>query len=253
MIQHRDLALRAARESVTLLTNKNNFLPLDKTKIKTIAVIGPHGNTPSTGLGYTGVASKFVVPLRASSRARPRAPRSSTSRVRHCPVVAGALAALVRQLRRHGAPPDPEAGYAEAVAAAKRADVAIVFVGTNNNIEAEGRDRTYLGLPPEQEELVRRVFAANPKTVVVLLNGGPIAVPWEKENLPAVLDMYIAGEEGGNAVADVLFGNYNPAGRLPYTVYESADQVPPMTGTTSPRVSPTCISAASRCTRSAMG
>ena len=63
---------------------------------------------------------------------------------------------------------------------------------------------------------------------MVLLNGGPIAVPWEKENLPAVLDMFIAGEEGGNAIADVLFGNYNPGGRLPYTVYESADQVPSM-------------------------
>jgi beta-glucosidase len=115
------------------------------------------------------------------------------------------------------------------VAAAKRADVAVLFVGTNGAIEAEGLDRTYLGLPPAQEELVKRVFAANPKTVMVLLNGGPVAVPWEKENLPAVLDMFIAGEEGGNAIADVLFGNYNPGGRLPYTVYESADQVPPMT------------------------
>ena len=63
---------------------------------------------------------------------------------------------------------------------------------------------------------------------MVLLNGGPVAVPWEKENLPAVLDMFIAGEEGGNAIADVLFGNYNPGGRLPYTVYASHEQVPAM-------------------------
>jgi len=73
------------------------------------------------------------------------------------------------------------------------------------------------------------VFAANPKTVMVLLNGGPVAIPWAKENLPAILDMYIAGEEGGTALADVLFGNYSPGGRLPYTVYESHEQVPPMT------------------------
>ena len=61
---------------------------------------------------------------------------------------------------------------------------------------------------------------------MVLLNGGPVAVPWEKENLPAMLDMFIAGEEGGNAIADVLFGDYNPGGRLPYTVYESHEHVP---------------------------
>jgi beta-glucosidase len=73
------------------------------------------------------------------------------------------------------------------------------------------------------------VFAANPRTVAVLMNGGPVSVPWEKEYLPAVLDMFIAGEEGGTAIADVLFGRYNPAGRLPYTVYESHDHVPPMT------------------------
>ena len=125
-------------------------------------------------------------------------------------------------------PVDPEIALAEAVAAAKRADVAVLFVGTSSAIEAEGIDRTYLGLPPAQQELVMRVFAANPRTVMVLLHGGPVAVPWEKEHLPAVLDMFIAGEEGGNAIADVLFGNYNPAGRLPYTVYESHEQVPAM-------------------------
>jgi beta-glucosidase len=99
----------------------------------------------------------------------------------------------------------------------------------NREIEREGLDRTYLELPPVQEELIRAVYAANPKTVLVVLNGGPVSVKWERDNLPAVLDMFYAGEEGGHAVADVLFGNYNPAGRLPYTVYESASQVPPMT------------------------
>jgi beta-glucosidase len=122
-----------------------------------------------------------------------------------------------------------EAAVAEAVAAAKRADVAILFVGTNGQIEAEGRDRTYLTLPPNQEDLVRRVIAANSRTVVVLLNGGPVAVPYAKENAAAVLDMFIAGEEGGNAIGDVIFGNYNPGGRLPYTVYASHTDVPPMT------------------------
>ncbi len=225
---HRPLALRAARESIALLTNKNNFLPLNRGSIKSIAVIGPYATTPFTGIGYTGQTSRFVMPLDGiKSQVAPGTE-----------VIHAAGAALPSRGRGAGervgapaAPPppvDPEAAYAEAAAAAKRAEVAVVFVGTSSAIEAEGLDRTYLGLPPAQEELVKRVVAANPKTVVVLLNGGPVAVPWEKEHVPAVLDMFIAGEEGGNAIADVLFGNYSPAGRLPYTVYESHEQVPPM-------------------------
>ena len=229
---HRPLALRAAQESIVLLTNKNNFLPLNKASIKTIAVIGPYAATPFMGIGYTGRASTFVVPLDGiKSKVAPGTE-----------VIHAAGAALPARGGGAGTGPawharrvqvaqpvrSPKPGYAEAVAAAKRADVAVVFVGTSSAIEAEGLDRTYLGLPPAQEELVKRVFAANPKTVMVLLNGGPVAVPWEKDNLPAVLDMFIAGEEGGNAIADVLFGNHNPGGRLPYTVYASHEQVPAM-------------------------
>jgi len=223
---HRPLALRAARESIVLLTNKNNFLPLNKASIKTIAVIGPYATTPFMGIGYTGQASTFVLPLDGiKNKVAPGA------EVIHA--AGAALPARGGGAGRGGnqvaqSPVDPEVAYAEAVAAAKRADVAVLFVGTSSTIEAEGLDRTYLGLPPAQQELVKRVFAANPRTVMVLLNGGPVAVAWEKENLPAVLDMSIAGEEGGNAIADVLFGNHNPGGRLPYTVYESHEQVPPM-------------------------
>jgi beta-glucosidase len=76
---------------------------------------------------------------------------------------------------------------------------------------------------------VKAVYAASPHTILVLLNGGPVSIQWEKDNLQAVVEMLYGGEEGGNAVADVLFGDYNPPGRLPYTVYESSDQIPPMT------------------------
>jgi beta-glucosidase len=214
---HRELALRAARESIALLTNKNNFLPLDKSKLKTVAVIGPYASTPFTGIGYTGVASTFVVPLDGIK-----------SRVSPGTEVLYALGSQVLQAPNVGAP-TRDAGFAEAAAAAKKADVAIVFAGLSNQIEREGIDRTYLDLPPIQQELIRKVYEANPKTALVLLNGGPVTVKWEKETLPAVLDMFIAGEEGGNAIADVLFGDYNPGGRLPYTVYDSMDQVPPMT------------------------
>jgi beta-glucosidase len=210
--EHRELAARTARESIVLLTNKNGFLPLDKSKIKTVAVIGPHADRALMGIGYTGLASKFVKPLEGIKNK-----------------VAPGTEVLYAQGSDIIEAPNQEATFAEAAAIAKRADVAILFVGLSNQLEREGLDRVEIGLPAVQEALVKAVYAANPKTVVVLLNGGPVGVKWARDNVPAVVDMFYAGEEGGNAVADILFGNYNPGGRLPYTVYESAAQLPPMT------------------------
>ncbi len=210
--EHRRLALRTAQESIVLLSNRDNFLPLDKSKIKTIAVIGPFADFAQTGPNYTGLASKFVKPLEG---------------------IKNKVATGTEVLYARGSgileSDNPEASYAEAVAVAKRADVTILFVGINEVLEREGIDRTSLTLPPVQTELVRRVFAANSKTAVVLLNGGPVALVGNGTNVPAVLDMFWAGEEGGNAVADILFGDYNPGGRLPYTVYDSDRDLPPMT------------------------
>jgi len=210
--EHRQMALRTARESIVLLTNRDGLLPLDKTKIKTIAVIGPHAKDPMMGIGYTGQASKFIVPLEGIQKS-----------------VGSAAEVLYAKGSDILQAPNKDAAFAEAAGIAKRADVAIVCVGLNGQIEREGLDRTYIGLPPVQEELVQKIYEANPRTIVVLLNGGPVAIPWEKEHLPAVLDMFYAGEEGGTAIADVLFGDYNPGGRLPYTVYESTGQLQPMT------------------------
>jgi len=106
-----------------------------------------------------------------------------------------------------------------------------VYVGTNSKTESEGRDRTSLSLPGRQEDLVKAVRAANPKTVVVLMNAGPLTVPWLNENVPAILEAWWTGVEGGDAIADVLFGDANPAGRLPHTVYASESQVPPRMNT----------------------
>jgi beta-glucosidase len=115
----------------------------------------------------------------------------------------------------------------KAVEAAKRADVAILYLGTTTGIEQEGRDRTSLGLPANQEKLAEAVIAANPRTVVVLMSAGPLTVPWLQQHARAMLQGWWLGEEGGNAIADVIFGEVNPAGRLPYTIYASQAQVPP--------------------------
>jgi beta-glucosidase len=217
---HRQLALTAARESIVLLTNKDHLLPLDKSKLKRIAVIGPQADTFITG-GYSGRAKDPVTPLKGLK-----------NRVAAETQVVYAIGGEITPPRgaRGQQPPPPlnkEEEIRKAADAAKQADVAIVYVGTNREVEAEGRDRTSLTLPGNQEDLVKAVVAANPRTVVVLMNAGPLTVPWIKENAAALVEAWWAGEEGGNAIADVLFGDANPAGRLPYTVYASAEQVPP--------------------------
>lgn len=219
--EHRQLALRTARESIVLLANEDRLLPLDKSKIKTLAVIGPFADYAQTGPNYTGQYSKFVKPLEG---------------------IQEKVGSGVKVVYARGSgileTDNPEASLAEAAAAARQADVAILFVGTNQLTEREGLDREYLNLPPVQIALVQRVMQANPKTVIVLLNGGPISLapPFAggdrrsvQIRYPTVLDMFWAGEEGGTAIADVLFGDYNPSGRLPYTVYATERGLPPMT------------------------
>ena len=118
-------------------------------------------------------------------------------------------------------------GIAQAAKLAQGSDIAIVCVGTDGHVEGEGRDRKTLGLTGSQEDLVKAVLAANPRTIVVQMSAGPLTVPWLKEHAPAMLQAWWGGEEGGHALADVIFGDVNPAGRLPHTVYASESQVPP--------------------------
>ena len=121
---------------------------------------------------------------------------------------------------------DP-AAIARAVELARKADVVILCLGTNLQVEAEGRDRRNLDLPGAQQQLMEAVYAANPKTVLVLMNAGPLAVDWAQDRLPAILAGWYPGESGGTAIAEALFGDINPGGHLPYTVYASLDGVPP--------------------------
>ena len=205
--EHRALALKVAQESIVLLKNDGNLLPLDKSKLKKIAVIGPHADLFTPG-GYSGKAQNPVKPLQGiKNRA-----------------AAGTEVVYAKGCDIAGNNTD---GIAPAAELAKSADVAIVYVGTTNAIEREGRDRKTLALPGKQEDLIKAIVAANPKTIVVLMNAGPLAIPAVKQAAPAILEAWWGGVEGGNATADVLFGDVDPAGRLPHTVYASDAQVPP--------------------------
>jgi beta-glucosidase len=117
--------------------------------------------------------------------------------------------------------------FTNAVELAGKADVAIVCIGTSERVEQEGNDRETLGLSGKQEELALRIIAANPRSIIVQMSAGPLTVPRLKEKAPAMLQAWWGGEEYGNAIADVLLGRINPAGRLPHTVYATEQQVPP--------------------------
>lgn len=214
--KHRQLALKTAQQSMVLLKNQGQLLPLDKNSIKTIAVIGPHADLFTAG-DYSGRVKDPVTPLQGIKNRI--SPGTEILYVKGTDIIArkDSTEALVLNTKEE---------LQKAVEAAKKADVTILYIGTTLAIEREGRDRTSLGLPPNQEELVKAILAANARTIVVELNAGPLTIPEIKEKAPAIIEAWWAGEEGGNAIADVIFGNVNPGGKLPLTVYASAEQVP---------------------------
>lgn len=207
--EHLKLSLQTALESMTLLSNRNNFLPLKRENVKSIAVIGPAGDSAFETGNYYGTPARKVSPFQGLKE------------------TLGPGAKVEYELGTGFTEAADPSAIARAADLARRSDVAILFLGTNLRVEAEGRDRRDLNLPGAQEQLLEAVYAANPKTILVLMNAGPLAVTWANEHLPAILDAWYPGEAGGTAIAQVLLGDYNPSGHLPYTVYASLDGVPP--------------------------
>ncbi|MHB1001717.1 MAG: glycoside hydrolase family 3 C-terminal domain-containing protein [Armatimonadota bacterium] len=214
---HRKLALKTAQESIVLLKNADNMLPLSK-DLKSIAVIGPNAVSLDVLIGnYFGTPSKFVTPLDGI-----RAKVSPDTRVYYakgCEVVGNS-----------------KEEFAEAAAAADRADAVIMCMGLSPRVEGEegdaansdgGGDRLHLNMPGVQQELLEMICGMGKPVILVLMNGSPVAVNWAQGNVPAILTAWYPGEEGGTAVADVIFGDYSPAGRLPITFVKSLEQLPP--------------------------
>ncbi|MDR0700150.1 MAG: glycoside hydrolase family 3 C-terminal domain-containing protein [Tannerella sp.] len=117
--------------------------------------------------------------------------------------------------------------YGQAGKAVRECDLAIAVLGINKSIEREGKDRSDISLPKDQEEFIREIYKVNPNTIVVLVAGSSLAINWIDENVPAIVNAWYPGEQGGTAIAEVLFGDYNPAGRLPLTYYNNPDELPP--------------------------
>ena len=233
---HRVLARQVARQSMVLLKNAEGVLPL-KRDLGTIAVIGPNADQAQMLLGnYNGIPADPVTPLRGIREAV--SPRSrvlyalGSNLAEGLPVLGTAPAAALE---------------AEAVRVARQADAVVLCLGLTARLEGEemrvevdgfrGGDRTSLDLPAPQERLLERIAGLGKPTVLVLMSGSAVAVNWAQEHVPAILEAWYPGQAGGSAIADVLFGDYNPGGRLPITFYRSAADVPPfesyaMTGRT---------------------
>ncbi|GHT03051.1 beta-glucosidase [Bacteroidia bacterium] len=117
--------------------------------------------------------------------------------------------------------------YGQAGKAVRECDLAIAVLGINKSIEREGKDRDDIRLPKDQEEFIQEIYKVNPNTIVVLVAGSSLAINWINDHIPAIVNAWYPGEQGGTAVAEALFGDYNPAGRLPLTYYNSLDELPP--------------------------
>lgn len=218
--KHKGVARQIARESVVLLKNARSLLPLNREALKSIAVVGPRADRVLFDF-YSG-ATPYAISVLQGIKDKVGAVKVRTA-----------------------------VATADAVSAARSADVAIVVVGNDPmcgvanpgqafNPDAstkpcpdpgegrEGRDRETLDLPPAQDDLIRRVYAANPRTIVVVISSFPFAINWAQQNVPAILHMTHAAQEQGTAIADVLFGEYNPGGRLVQTWPRSLEQLPAM-------------------------
>ncbi|MGD0207216.1 MAG: glycoside hydrolase family 3 C-terminal domain-containing protein [Verrucomicrobiota bacterium] len=221
---HEALALKMARESIVLLKN-DSLLPLDRAKIKRIAVIGTNASSVAVLLGnYNGTPARPVTILDGIKNAV-----GTNIQVVYepaCPLALG---------RDGSGRPDAQT-WTKAIAAAWMSDVIIYVGGISPQLEGEemkvdydgfsGGDRTQIELPAVQNELLEALQAAGKPVVFVNCSGSAIAMPWAATNLPAILQAWYPGEQGGHAVAGVLFGDVNPAGRLPVTFYHATADLP---------------------------
>ena len=203
--EQRAVARTAATEGIVLLKNAANALPLDAGHTRSLAVIGPNAKVARTGGGGSSLVlpNYAVAPLEGIKEIA-----GSRVEVRY---------ALGAPMEGESASASAQAMRDEAVALARRSDAAVVVVGLSSRLESEGFDRKSMDLPAGQDELIEAVAAANPRTTVVVVAGSPVTMTRWIDRVPAVLFAWYGGQEGGHAIADVLFGTANPSGKLPVT------------------------------------
>ncbi|MFA7227943.1 MAG: beta-glucosidase BglX [Melioribacteraceae bacterium] len=202
-------SLESARNSIVLLKNKNNLLPLNK-NLKKIAVIGPLANSKLDPLGpwyQQGWPSEVITVFEG---------------------IKNKLGETAEVVYEQGCilSGDSKSGFSAAVSAAMNADVVILCIGESLEMSGEAHSRASLDLPGPQNALAEEIYKTGKPVVAVLMNGRPLTINYLAENIPAILETWFLGNEAGNAIADVLFGDHNPSGKLPVTFPRSIGQVP---------------------------
>ena len=222
--EHSSFSVEAAKKTLVLLKNENNMLPLAKSKLKSIAVIGPNADSRTALEGnYFGTSDRYVTVLDGI-----RAAVGSDVRIYYsqgCHLYRDKVQGLA----------EPRDRFAEAISAAERADVVIMCLGLDATIEGEegdasneygSGDKPHLNLPGLQQELLEKIYATGKPVVLVLLSGSALAVTWADRHVPAIVQAWYPGGRGGEAVAALLFGDYSPSGRLPVTFYATTEELP---------------------------
>lgn len=218
-----DVALQASRESIVLLKNDKQTLPLDIDRIKTIAVCGPNADEEGYALTHYGPLAVDVTTVLEGIQAKVE-DKAEVLYTKGCDLVDAHWPES--ELIEYPLTDDEQAEIDRAVANARRADVAVVVLGGGQRTCGENKSRSSLDLPGRQLKLLQAVQATGKPVVLVLINGRPLSINWADKFVPAIVEAWYPGSKGGTAVADVLFGDYNPGGKLTVTFPKSVGQIP---------------------------
>ncbi|HKL79663.1 MAG TPA: glycoside hydrolase family 3 C-terminal domain-containing protein [Mobilitalea sp.] len=225
--KHKKLNQKASRKSIVLLKNENNLLPLDKSKIKTIGIIGPNADNRKALVGnYEGTSSEYITVLEGIKDYLGDSTRVFYSEGCHL---------FKEKVQNLGIENDR---ISEARAVCDMSDVVIACFGLDPSLEGEegdqgnefaSGDKSSLNLPGIQGEVIKELYKSGKPVILVLLSGSALSIPWEDEHLPAIIQGWYPGAQGGKAIAEMLFGEYSPEGKLPVTFYRSTEELPEFT------------------------
>ena len=217
------VALQASRESIVLLKNTDNTLPLNIDKIKKIAVCGPNADEEGYALTHYGPLAVKVTTVLEGIREKAQG-KAEVLYTKGCDLVDAHWPES--EIMEYPLTPDEQAEIDRAVANARQADVAVVVLGGGQRTCGENKSRTSLELPGHQLKLLQAVQATGKPVILILINGRPLSVNWADKFVPAILEAWYPGSKGGTAVADILFGDYNPGGKLTVTFPKTVGQIP---------------------------
>jgi beta-glucosidase len=225
--EQKKLNQKAARKTIVLLKNENNLLPLDKAKLKTVGVIGPNADNRKALVGnYEGTASEYITILEGVKDYLGEDTRVYYSE--GCHLFKNRIQGLSTENDR----------IAEARAVCDMSDVVIACFGLDPGLEGEegdqgnefaSGDKPNLKLPGIQEEVIKELYKNGKPVILVLLSGSALSIPWADEHIPAIVQGWYPGAQGGKAIAEMLFGEYSPEGKLPVTFYRSSEELPEFT------------------------